>query len=133
QDKKFPKVVVGAFIRNSQNQVLLVRSYKWPGKWVVMGGHIDWGETIEQAIVREVDEEVGLTISFKRVIRTAEFVFSKDFHDPNKHFIGLQCECVVVGDDNPTIDNDEIQECRWFDLKDALALDNILPHTRLAI
>lgn len=87
-DKQFPKAVVGCFILNDKNEILLVKSYKWPLKWVVMGGHIEWGETIADAVVREVKEEVGLEVKFVRVIEVAEFVFSPDFHD-QKHFIGL--------------------------------------------
>ena len=125
-DKQFPKVVVGCFILNDKNEVLLVRSYKWPGKWVVMGGHIEWGETMADAAEREAMEEVGLKVKFVRVIEVAEFVFDLNFHE-RKHFIGMQSECKVVGDPTPKIDNDEIQEARWFPLKEAAELPDTLP------
>ena len=128
-DKQYPKVVVGCFILNDKQEILLVKSYKWPNKWVVMGGHIEWGETIRAAAEREVMEEVGLKVKFVRVIEVAEFIFSPFFHD-KKHFIGMQCECKVVGDQNPTIDSDEIQEARWFPLVEALKLKNVLPITQ---
>jgi len=128
-DKQYPKVVVGCFIFNDKREVLLVKSYKWPGKWVVMGGHIEWGESIARAVEREVMEEVGLKVKFIRVIKPEEFIFSPDFHD-QKHFIGLQCECHLTGKDIPTIDHEEIQEARWFSLSDAVKLKNLLPVTR---
>lgn len=132
-DKQFPKVVVGCFILNDKNEILLVKSHKWPGKWVVMGGHIEWGETIGEAAEREVMEEVGLKVKFVRVIEVAEFIFSPDFHD-KKHFIGLQSECHLVGDSTPKIDHDEIQEARWFPLKVACTeLVEVLPVTRNTI
>lgn len=124
-DKQFPKVVVGCFILNDKNEILLVKSYKWPGKWVVMGGHIEWGEKIAEAVVREVKEELGLTVKFERVIETAEFVLDPSFH-AQKHFIALQCECHIVGDNTPKLDQDEIQEAKWFSIKDALQLENLL-------
>ena len=131
-DKQYPKVVVGCFILNDKGEILLVKSYKWPGKWVVMGGHIEWGERIAEACVRECKEEVGLDVQFVRVIETAEFIFSPDFHD-NKHFVSLHSECRVVGSTTPIIDNDEIQEARWFLLADATKLDNILFITKKTI
>jgi len=131
-DKQYPKVVVGCFILNDKNEILLVKSYKWPGLWVVMGGHIEWGETIAAAAEREAKEEVGLDIKFVSVIEVAEFIFDSHFHD-KKHFIGLQSECHVVGSPVPTIDNDEIQEAHWFSLADAVKLDNILPVTQKTI
>ncbi len=131
-EKKFPKIVVGCFIINNKQEILLVRSHKWPGKWVVMGGHIEWGETIAQAAEREAMEEVGLKVNFVRVIEVVEFVFDPDFHE-RKHFIGLQSECKVVGDSTPKIDNDEIQEARWLSLNEAAELENILPATQATI
>lgn len=131
-DKQFPKVVVGCFILNDKDEVLLVRSYKWPGKWVVMGGHIEWGETISSAVAREVDEELKLKVDFVKVIEVVEFVFDPGFHD-KKHMVALQCECRVVGSDTPTIDNDEVQEARYFSLDDAVKLSDILEVTRKTI
>lgn len=131
-EKQYPKIVVGCFILNDKNEILLVKSYKWPLKWVVMGGHIEWGETIAQAVEREVKEEVGLEVKSIRVIEVAEFVFDPNFHD-KKHMVALQSECHVVGDPTPKIDNDEIQEARWFPLSEAAKLDNILPVTQKTI
>lgn len=131
-DKQFPKVVVGCFIVNDQQEILLVKSYKWPGYWVVMGGHIEWGETIASACERESLEEVGLQVKFVKVVEVAEFVFDPNFHD-HKHFIALQSHCRLVGDPKPEIDNKEIQEARWFPLGKALKLPNILPITKQTI
>lgn len=131
-DKQFPKVVVGCFILNDKNELLLVKSYKWPRHWVVMGGHIEWGESIADACVREVKEEVGLEVKFVRVIEPVEFIFSPDFH-AKKHMIGLQSECHVVGDDTPHIDHDEIQVARWFPIAEAAELKDVLPITHNTI
>ena len=131
-EAKYPKVVVGCFIRNNKDEVLLVRSYKWPGSWVVMGGHIEWGEQIADAVAREVKEELGLVVKFGRVIEVAEFINDPAFHK-SKHFVALQCECHTLGKDEVAIDNDEIQEARWFSLEDALLLPNLLTVTQNTI
>ena len=131
-DKQFPEVVVGCFILNDKDEILLVRSYKWADKWVVMGGHVEWGETIASAVVREVKEEVGLEVAFTKVVEVAEFVLDPSFHD-KKHMIALQSECHVVGDATPKIDNNEIQEAKYFSLEDAVKLPDILDVTRKTI
>lgn len=131
-EKLYPKVVVGCFILNDKKEILLVKSYKWPGKWVVMGGHIEWGESIAQAVAREVKEEVGLTVKFDNVIETVEFVLDPSFH-AQKHFVALQCKCHLIGDSTPTLDQDEIQEAKWFSINEALNLPELLEITRTTI
>ncbi len=129
-EAKYPKVVVGCFIKNNKNEVLLVRSYKWPGLWVVMGGHVEWGESIEAAVIRETKEELGIGVIFDRVIEVAEFINDPTFHK-FKHFVALQCECHLSDfTQTPHPDNNEIQECRWFSLDEALLLGDILPQTK---
>ncbi len=58
--------VVHLHVFNSRGEVYLQKRPEWkdiqPGKWdTSVGGHIDFGETPEQALVREVGEELGIT------------------------------------------------------------------------
>ena len=58
--------VVHLHVFNSQGAVYLQKRPEWkdiqPGKWdTAVGGHIDYGETPEEALVREVGEELGIT------------------------------------------------------------------------
>ncbi len=55
-----PLSVDGVLLRD--NQVLLIRRGSEPekGKWALPGGHVDFDETVEQAIARELKEEVGI-------------------------------------------------------------------------
>jgi len=58
-----PRIGVGAVLIH-QDKVLLIKRGKEPlrGRWVVPGGTVELGETLEQALVREVQEETGLTV-----------------------------------------------------------------------
>ena len=58
--------VVHLHVFNSRGELYLQKRPEWkdiqPGKWdTAVGGHIDYGETPEEALVREVREELGIT------------------------------------------------------------------------
>lgn len=58
--------MVGAFIFSSDNKILLGKSRKggvYHGTWMVPGGGIEEGETMRDAVIREIREEVGVDIS----------------------------------------------------------------------
>jgi ADP-ribose pyrophosphatase YjhB (NUDIX family) len=58
-----PVVGVGGVVVR-HGQVLLIRRGKPPlyGRWVVPGGTVELGETLEEALVREMEEETGLRV-----------------------------------------------------------------------
>jgi mutator protein MutT len=63
QDPRRPVVGVGAVVVQD-GRVVLIRRGKEPmrGRWLVPGGTVEWGETLEEAVVREVEEETGLVV-----------------------------------------------------------------------
>ncbi|MCJ7522304.1 MAG: NUDIX domain-containing protein [Dehalococcoidia bacterium] len=75
-------VAVGAVIRDEGDRVLLVkhrpeREGYWQGKWICPGGKLEFGESIEEGIKREVREETNLDIKltsplipFERIVKS---------------------------------------------------------------
>jgi 8-oxo-dGTP diphosphatase len=59
-----PTVAVGAFVFDAEGRVLLVERGSPPGEglWSVPGGKLEPGETLVQAVAREVREETGLVV-----------------------------------------------------------------------
>ncbi|NWL87096.1 MULTISPECIES: NUDIX domain-containing protein [unclassified Paenibacillus] len=62
--EKTPRVGVGAVIKDDLDRILLVLRKRAPeaGHWSLPGGKVDYMETIEEAIRREIREELGIEI-----------------------------------------------------------------------
>lgn len=75
--------IASAIILDPLNRILLQRKdsgYKLgPGKWCLWGGHIKEGETAEEAIKREIEEELGIKIN--DVLFLEEFVYEQILED----------------------------------------------------
>jgi len=75
------KLSVKILILDNDGKFLLLRrslnSKGNPGKWEPPGGKIDQGETFETALMREIEEETGLTASIQHVAGTSESELSK--------------------------------------------------------
>ncbi len=67
---KFAGRTTTAVIPFSSNKILLIkrRTVPFSGYWALPGGRVESGETVEQAIVREVKEETGLDVAVVRKI-----------------------------------------------------------------
>ena len=90
-----PRIRVSALILE-QNRVLLIRHEK-AGRayWLLPGGGVEPGETIEQALRRELREETGLTqVTVAGPVALVESIAPPS--DPSgKHVVNIVYECVV--------------------------------------
>jgi len=121
---RFPRgieLVGSAVIENTHGKILLVKSPKWHNKWTMPGGHIEPGETIEEALIREAQEEVGLPLKSEGVIAYGELINSKDFHRP-AHFIYFDI-CCKTNTSEVKLDNKELREYKWVTPHEALQMD----------
>jgi len=109
----------GACIRDEQGRILLLR--RSDGLWSVPGGGLEPGESLAQAVAREVREETGLEVepvALIGVYSDPEYIFSY----PNGHQVQpiiafFECE-VLGGTLQP--DGEEILEARYFGPDDEL-------------
>ncbi len=85
-EQQFPEPTVGVFIFNQKGEILLLESHKWPGAYVVPGGHVELGERLEETAVRETKEETGLDIYDLEFINFQQFIYDPAFWK-QRHFI----------------------------------------------
>lgn len=112
-DQQFPEPTVGIFIFNQKGEVLLLRSHKWPGMYVVPGGHVELGERLEEAAIREAKEETGLDIYDLEFINFQQFIYDPAFWK-RRHFIFF--------DFSAKTDDTEAQNYLWSQPEAALQL-----------
>ncbi|HWY79065.1 MAG TPA: NUDIX domain-containing protein [Candidatus Sulfotelmatobacter sp.] len=117
--KQYPESIVGAFILNKAGKLLLVKSHKWGDRYVIPGGHIELGETMENALKREIKEEIGLSIYDFQFLRFWEFINGEEFYK-KKHMIFFNF--LVKTNEEKVILNNEAQEYIWIDPEDSLKL-----------
>ena len=82
---KIPRIGVGTFLINEQNQILLGNRINSHGHdtWALPGGHLEFMETVEECSAREVLEETNLVIKdLKRLNFVNDF-----FEEEDKHYI----------------------------------------------
>jgi nucleoside triphosphatase len=118
--QKFPEPTVGVFIFNKQGELLLLQSHKWPGMYVVPGGHVELGERLEETAVREAKEETGLDIYDLEFINFQQFIYDPAFWK-QRHFIFF--DYAAKTDSTDVVLNSEAQEFVWVGLKEALELE----------
>lgn len=130
----YPKgieVAVGPFIINEKKQLLLFRSPKWKDEWLVPGGHVEVGESLQDAVVRETMEELGVEIEVIDLFNVGESFVSPPEFKRNAHFIFIDFIAKLKSDN--FIFNDEISDYKWFDLDEAIQNPEVKDTCRLAI
>lgn len=117
--QRYPEPTVGALIFNDKGELLLIRGKKFKDRYVIPGGHIELGETMEAALVREVKEETGLELAEYQILGLQEALFPEAYPEP-RHFIYIDFCCRAKP--GPVVLNEESREYLWVTPEAALAL-----------
>ncbi len=95
-----PVPTVDVLIETAPGTVVLIKRKHAPLGWAIPGGFVDYGETLEQAAVREAREETGLEVALVRQLHT----YSDPTRDARLHtvstvFVGTAAGVPVGADD----------------------------------
>ncbi len=108
------KKTVGAIIEDNGKILLMKRNHKpFNNYWGLPGGHIDQGETAEQAVIREVKEETGLDFEPKFLKEDEEDFEEEVWHASASFFAGKKKGNVKLSKEHTAFDwftQDQIKE-----------------------
>ena len=105
----FPRTdpVVIVRVTDARDRLLLGRQARWPeGRFSLLAGYVEPGETLEEAVRREVAEESGIELG------EVSYVASQPWPFPSSLMLGFSA--VAAGGD-PAPGDDELAEVRWFE------------------
>lgn len=99
----------------SHHSILLIERGNDPfkGRYALPGGFVDYGEDIEEAIHREIQEETGLTGLPFRQFRT----FGAPGRDPRGHTVSVVYVAVLIGKAPRVAGGDDAASAAWFPVK----------------
>lgn len=119
---KYPLVGAGALILND-GKLLLVKRGAHPGfgKWSVPGGLVELGEKVQDAMVREVKEEVGLDVEAVKLTDVADTITLDNDGRVQYHFVVVNFVARIVGGELKTAT--DILEARWVPVKEVAKVD----------
>lgn len=122
-----PQIAVGAVVIDDSapedRRILLVRRAMPPmaGRWSLPGGKLEFGESIESAVQREILEESGLRVLVGPLIEIVEII------DPPYHYVILDYVCRRIGGElHPGDDASDVafirpNDCAKYDVTAAVA------------
>ena len=85
-DYKSPKLTTdGAIIKKGEILLIKRKNEPFKGKWALPGGFVEYGEKVEDAVIREIKEETGLITKIKEIIG----IYSDPNRDPRGHIVTI--------------------------------------------
>jgi ADP-ribose pyrophosphatase YjhB (NUDIX family) len=114
-----PYLTVDAIIEIDGGIILVKRKNPPPG-WAIPGGFVDYGESLEDAVIREAKEETGLDIKLVRQFHT----YSDPKRDPRHHTVST---IFIARASGKPVAGDDAKEVRIFtrdDLPEDIAFDH---------
>jgi len=136
---------VHVWIFNSKGEMLLQKRAKdkdyWPGLWEIsVAGHVPAGETPEQAVIREMKEEIGIKVNISQLKKIKIRKTERDFNNINFHNKELDHVFLFRFDENISklkFEDKEVEDIKFIsikklerELKDKKLSKTYVPHKR---
>ncbi len=126
----FPRTDIAVImaVTDPNDRLLLGRAPAWPvGRMSILAGFVEPGETLEQAVAREVHEEVGIAVG------DVEYVADQPWPFPSSLMVGFTARALEI---ELRLDDKELAEARWVsrdDIPRLLAAGEYTPSPRFSI
>ena len=112
------RVGCGALIINDKGEALLlkrdVKSRDEYGYWSQPGGGVEFGETIKEAIVREIKEEVGVEIELIKFLSYTD----QNYLSKNEHWVSISYLAKIISGEPTNMEPEKHAQMKWFSLSD---------------
>jgi len=106
----------GALILNENSEVLLLKrgrkTRNQAGLWCQPGGGVEFGETVEQAIKREIKEELGIDIELLRYLCYTDQIMK----DEGQHWVAISYLAKIIAGQPKNLEPNKHEQIRWFAL-----------------
>ena len=102
-------LTVAAFIFDPAGRLLLIKENYGRRRYGPPGGRVEAGESPQQAVLREVREEMGLEVRVQRLIGLYYFA--------DEPWLAFAFRCAIERGEPAVPDTGEIAEVGWFDLR----------------
>lgn len=111
-----PLVAVGGLI-SEDGKFLLVKRSKPPnaGTWAIPGGKVEYGETVQEALKREIMEETGLQVEPEKVVALVQII-KEGFH-----YVIFDFSCKVIGGKLEA--SSDAKDSKFFSLEEIRSLE----------
>ncbi len=116
---KCPLIGVGSIIfkqNKKQNKVLLIKRAHPPseGKWSIPGGLVEIGETLRAAVIREIEEEVGLKVRPEKIVDVIERIIPDSSGKIMYHYVIVDFLCTILA--GSPVANSDVKEAVFYSL-----------------
>lgn len=121
--KDYIGVGVGALIFDNEGKFFL--SLRGPkarnerNKWEIPGGKLEFGETLEQAVIRETKEEFGIEIRVKKLLHVYDHILTVE----GQHWVSPTFLCELVSGTPKIMEPEKCAAIGWFSLAETEKLD----------
>ena len=112
--KDYIGVGCGAFIVNEKGELLLQQRNRDPEKgfWSIPGGKVEWMETFEDAVKREVKEECDVEITVEKLLGICDHIVKQE----NQHWVSPSFLCKIKKGEPKIMEPSKHLDMKWFNL-----------------